>query len=326
MRVGAVIVTWNRADQLALTLDRTLAEPFDVVWVVDNASEDHTDQVLEAATSPRLRVIRLPQNIGGAGGFHAGVAAALAAADCPDWLALFDDDAWPEAGFIQALKAAKVDATVGVLSAAVRYPDGKICEMNRQGQNPFWHVGAFLSALRPGQKGRAGFKVTDHQLAPTSAPIAIDNASFVGFVLRTATARAVGLPDPDIFIYGDDVLYSLRLRRAGWRILLSPSLRFLHDCGTMGEGFVYRPLWKVYYHCRNGISIARMAAGPLIYPLALAYYVMIWWRRGHKCPAEQRPTYFRLMRLGIWDGLTGRTGRSDLAHDIAALAPPSRER
>ena len=35
-----------------------------------------------------------------------------------------------------------------------------------------------------------------------------------------------------------------------------PALRFTHDCGTMGDGFVYRPLWKIYYHCRNGVSIA----------------------------------------------------------------------
>ena len=73
----------------------------------------------------------------------------------------------------------------------------------------------------------------------------------------------------DHVLYGDDVLYSLRLRRAGLGMVFMPAVRPDHDCGTMGQGFIYRPLWKIYHHCRNGVSIARQAAGPIIFPAAL---------------------------------------------------------
>jgi hypothetical protein len=96
----------------------------------------------------------------------------------------------------------------------------------------------------------------------------------------------------------------------------APMIRFTHDCGTMGDGFVYRPLWKIYYHCRNGVSIARQAAGPLIFPLALVYYTVIWWRRGQACPKDLRPTYYRMMRMGLRDGLLRRRGRKDAVHAI----------
>ena len=120
-------------------------------------------------------------------------------------------------------------------------------------------------------------------------------------------------------IYGDDVLYSLRLRRAGFGMILMPSVRFAHDCGTMGQGFIYRPLWKIYYHCRNGVSIARQAAGPLIFPAALAYYTLIWWRRGRHYDADERRLYRQMMWAGLRDGLRGRRGRNDAMHQAAGM-------
>ncbi|NIY73773.1 glycosyltransferase [Marivivens donghaensis] len=319
MRVGAVIVTFNRAAKLVETLTHVVSEPFDRIWVIDNASTDKTAEVLAAQTDPRLVVISLPDNTGGAGGFHAGIEAALKDNDT-DWLALFDDDSWPEAGCVDKFRevASTLPADIGAVSTAVHYPNGKICEMNRQGYNPFWHLNVFIAALTKRSNGRGGFKIRNAELEPSALPREIDNASFVGFMLRTEAARRDGLPEAGLFIYGDDVLYSLHLRRRGWKILLHPALRFVHDCGTMGEGFVYRPLWKIYYHCRNGVAIARMAAGPIVFPIALAYYALLWWRRGRSCPEGIRPTYYHLMWEGLKDGLKGKRGRHDPAHQLAA--------
>jgi hypothetical protein len=100
-------------------------------------------------------------------------------------------------------------------------------------------------------------------------------------------------------------------------------IRFTHDCGTMGDGFVYRPIWKIFYHCRNGVSIARQAAGPLIFPLALAYYTVIWWRRGQHCNGTERQLYYKMMRMGLIDGLLRRRGRKAAVHDLAQGLVPA---
>ena len=118
------------------------------------------------------------------------------------------------------------------------------------------------------------------------------------------------------------MLYSLRLRRAGIGMVLMPQVRFEHDCGTMGQGFIYRPLWKIYYHCRNGVSIARQAAGPLIFPAALAYYTLVWWRRGRFYEAGEKRLYRRLMWTGLRDGLLRRRGRNDAVHAMAVAPAP----
>ncbi|MGR3439383.1 glycosyltransferase [Alterinioella nitratireducens] len=325
-RLAAVIVTYNRLGALKQTLSRVLEEEVDRVYVVDNASTDGTAEWLAARRDPRLQVLRLTENGGGAGGFAAGLAAAMEKNDPAEWCVLFDDDAWPEPGCLARFRetSAGIDAddtrpgALGAVAAAVFYPNGTICEMNRPNLNPFWHAGVLARTLLG---GRGRFKVTDADLAPRAPARPLDVASFVGFFVSRGALRGLELrPEAGLFLYGDDVLYSLRLRRAGLRIELWPGLRFTHDCGTMGDGFVYRPLWKIYYHCRNGVQIAREAAGPVVFPAALAYYTLVWWRRGRSCPAESRGEYYRMMRAGLRDGLRGRRGRKDELHG-AALAP-----
>ena len=315
MTLAAVVVTFRRLDQLKITLDRLLAEDVDHIVVVDNASGDETGPWLASQNDPRLAVVTLPDNLGGAGGFEAGMAHARDTFD-PDWVVLMDDDARPAPGALAAFRAETpgLDPDVGCVAAAVFYPDGTLCEMNRPSRNPFWHFRLFLRTLVQGS--RAGFHLSDDAFAPDAGLHDLDVASFVGYFVHRDVMAQAGLPEGGLFIYGDDVLYSLRLRRAGFKMVLMPAVRFEHDCGTMGQGFIYRPLWKIYYHCRNGVSIARQAAGPVIFPAALAYYTLIWWRRGRHYDTDERRLYRRMMWAGLRDGLLGRRGRNDHIHAL----------
>ncbi|MCB5200685.1 glycosyltransferase [Loktanella sp. TSTF-M6] len=322
MTLCAIVVTFNRLAELQITLPRLLAEDVDHIVVVDNASTDATPNWLPAQASDRVHVIRLDDNTGGAGGFEAGMAYARDQLD-PDWVVLMDDDARPAPGALAVFRRETPGLEsqfprLGCVAAAVFYPDGTLCEMNRPSRNPFWHAGLFAKTLFTGS--RAGFHVSDAAFAPDAPALPLDVASFVGYFVHRDAVAKIGLPEGGLFIYGDDVLYSLRLRRAGFTMALAPSVRFEHDCGTLGEGFVYRPLWKIYYHCRNGVSIARQAAGPIVFPAALAYYTLMWWRRGRHTQGVERRTYYKLMRMGLRDGLLRRRGRNDTAHALARAA------
>lgn len=310
------MVTYNRLALLQVSLPRLLAEVPGTVLLVDNASGDGTADWLATQDHPRLTILRLEQNLGGAGGFEAGMAE-LAEED-PDWILLLDDDAWPQKGALAifAELAPGLPPDTGAVAGAVFLADGSIAEMNRPGWNPFWYPGKIWATLVKGN--RAGFKVGDATYAPGAGLIEVDNASFVGYLVSRVGRLQAGLPEGGLFIYGDDVLYSLRLRRKGLKLIFAPQLRFTHDCGTLDAHLVYRPLWKNYYHCRNSVEIARQAAGPLIFPLALLWYLVLWLRRARHYSPDERRVYYRLMRRGIRDGLRRRRGRLDELHDIAA--------
>ncbi len=76
--VTAVVLSWNgREHTLAClrSLERVAYEPFSVL-VVDNGSTDGSADAV-AAEHPDVTLVRLPENLGFAGGMNAGIRAAL---------------------------------------------------------------------------------------------------------------------------------------------------------------------------------------------------------------------------------------------------------
>lgn len=330
MRLVAIVVTYNRLDQLQQTLTRLLESPaahLAQVVVVDNASDDGTGAWLATQDDPRLIHHRLETNGGGAGGFEAGLKRAMACCN-PDWVLLMDDDARPEPGALAHfcdMDRSGWDA----LAAAVYHPGGKICDINRPSLNPFWHPKRFVRTFWGAFTGQArdGFHLTADAYEGEGV-LEIDVGSFVGlFISREAVAQA-GYPDGALFIYGDDVLYSLRLRALGRRIGFVPALRFEHDFSTIsGTVQRFRPLWKAYYNHRNLMLVYRQAAGILFWP-ALLLILPKWWSKVRHYE-EERPAFRRLIRAAISDGLRRDLSRSHaevlalatVVEDVAVKAP-----
>lgn len=326
LRLVAVVVTYNRLAKLKETIARLLESPageLAAVVVVDNASTDGTGDWLEGLRDPRLDVQRSAENRGGAGGFESGMRRAMEH-HAPDWLVVMDDDGRPAPGGMAAFHALPshqepAQAWDGV-AAAVYFPQGGICEMNRPSRNPFWHGREFLRTLFGG--GRSGFHV---QPADYQGPgMQVDVTSFVGFFISAEAVQRIGYPDPDLFIYGDDGLYTLGLTKSGGRIGFEPSVRFEHDLSTFqpkaGEEAAQRgrfmPLWKVYYYHRNLLLLYRMAAGWLFWP-ALLVVLPKWISKVRLHPGDRR-AFMRLLIRAMSDGLRRR---SRVSHqDILALA------
>ncbi len=304
----AVVVTYNRLDQLKVTLARLLAaqsEGLDRIIVIDNASTDATSEWLAEQSDPALVVHRCATNGGGAGGFEVGMRLAVAQFD-PDWILVMDDDARPDAGAIAAFHAA--DRTqAAAWAAAVYHPDGRICDMNRPTLNPFWHkgmVGRTVTGMLRG-KGRDGFHLNTADYEATRYR-AVDSGSFVGLFVSRSAIDLVGYPDGSLFIYGDDVLYSLGIRQAGGQILFDPAIRFEHDFTTItGTDQRFRPLWKTYYHYRNLLMVYRLAAGRW-FGLVLPFMVLKWSIKVRFYKGE-RALYLGLVGRAVCHGLLART-------------------
>ncbi len=98
--VGIVIATRNRRDDLLATLDRHARQPGPPpVVVVDNASEDGTPSAVRRL-HPRVHVIALPENRGGAAR-TIGVRALRT-----PFVAFSDDDSWWAPGALDRIAAA----------------------------------------------------------------------------------------------------------------------------------------------------------------------------------------------------------------------------
>ena len=88
-KIAAIIVTYNRKELLAECLDAIGKQTYKpvVVYIIDNASSDGTDEWIRSNGYDRCkegieyRYVYLSQNIGGAGGFYTGLKTAYDAKD-----------------------------------------------------------------------------------------------------------------------------------------------------------------------------------------------------------------------------------------------------
>ncbi|MBD3925224.1 glycosyltransferase family 2 protein [Nocardioides cavernae] len=247
--VAVVVVTFNRADLLARLLDGLAAQTRrpDAVIVVDNASSDHTRQVLEARTDLPLHVTWSEENLGGAGGFHLGVRAAYDAGWDRVWL--IDDDVVPAAGCLEALMGVDEDCLIATredLSGALVEKAAVEFDL----RNPL--------AIKP---KRSTVDSTYPDRASMPELVEVHNVAFEGFMARRSVVEEVGFPDPSFFIFYDDAEYAVRARRAGHRIwavrdaVLVRQLDFnqQHDLSGWKGFYMYRNLFVV--HLRHGENV-----------------------------------------------------------------------
>jgi rhamnopyranosyl-N-acetylglucosaminyl-diphospho-decaprenol beta-1,3/1,4-galactofuranosyltransferase len=216
-RVAAVVVTYNRAELLleCLAALAVQSHPTAAVVLVDCASTDGTLERVEASGLGErlpLNVVALERNGGGAEGFHAGVAAALELDT--DWLWLMDDDceAPPDAlaGLLGSAPAAN-PATAAVLPE-LRSAEGAPLPLHRGHIRRRWF---FAPLVGLSAEERAG------------GDVEVSMGTFVGPLIRTAAARAAGLPERRAFIRLEDVEYLTRVRRSG-PLWLVPAVTIVH--------------------------------------------------------------------------------------------------
>jgi rhamnopyranosyl-N-acetylglucosaminyl-diphospho-decaprenol beta-1,3/1,4-galactofuranosyltransferase len=244
--VAVVVVTFNRASLLTRMLAglSALDRQPDAVIVVDNASTDHTATVLDGVTDLELEVIRPEENLGGAGGFHAGVEAAFEQGFDRIWL--MDDDVVPAPDCLDVLMAVDEDCLMAVREDT----SGRLVEkaaVTFDLRNPL--------RIKP---KTAMVETTYGARERMPELVEIQNIAFEGFLVRHRVVEAIGLPDPDFFIFYDDVDFALRARRAGFKIwavrdaVLVRQLDFdqQHDLSGWKGYYMYRNLFAV--HLRYG--------------------------------------------------------------------------
>ncbi len=254
-RVAAVIVTYNRLAKLPKTLETVLAQSYGCDWVVvvNNNSTDGTREYLEGLDNPKLEILHLDENLGGAGGFEHGMARGYNLG--ADYVWIMDDDCYPEAEALEILlrerdlSSQSLGYDVPFACSLVKFIDGSLCEMNNPITTWDWPR-AYLD-------GRKSLLITE--------------CTFVSVLVPRWAIEEHGLPLGEYFIWFDDKEYTKRLtRHYGPGIIALDSL-VVHDMGV-NAGVNYRMIdesnvWKFEKGARNQASYRLRNEGRIPYAL-----------------------------------------------------------
>lgn len=295
-RVYVIILNWNgREDTLACVRScREITYPGVRLLVVDNGSSDGSVAALRERF-PDVEVLALAENLGYAGGNNAGIRHALAQG--ADHVILLNNDTEVAPDFVGALvEAAEADPSVGMANSKMYFFEPK---------DELWFAGASFHPWL-GWGRHEGYGEVDR--GQHDAPVSLERACGCSLLVTRAALEKVGLLDEDYFAYCEDLDWSARARRAGFRIAFVPGSRIWHkvsrSTGGTGSGVSH------YYYTRNMLRCVD-ANWPVAAPLrplrwaavvatALAGVVAqrVPWRRGGA----------NVLR-GARDFLRGRFGR-----------------
>ena len=287
--VGVILVNWNgwRDTRECLESCARLAYPDFEVIVVDNGSTDDSVTRLRERF-PELRLIETGANLGFAGGNNAGLHAALALGAAYVWL--LNNDTVVDAASLSALvDVLRDDPSAGFATSKIYYQD-------RPGT--LWYAGGSLSRLWGWSQHRGSDERDEGQYEELTA---VDFATGCSLLARASAVTSIGPMDEDYFLYWEDIDWSARARRAGWRVVYVPGSRVWHKLGGSTPRERRHLQWR--YEGRNRLLFYRRQR-----PRALAWITLSALLNVAYLVARGRPRDGLSLVQGVVDAVRGRAG------------------
>ncbi|WKN44637.1 glycosyltransferase family 2 protein [Tunicatimonas pelagia] len=230
------IVNYNTRDLLesclATIFSQTKGVSFQII-VVDNASRDDSVAMLNEHF-PQVNVIQNEKNVG----FPSAVNQAMIIADSRYFL-LFNSDAKPlNNAFEVMINYMDQHPKAGICGPQLYYPDGAPQKSHYRFRFPrgraTWEVIPRINKLKALLQGNTDYEYHFNRkpaIVPNE-PQVIQWPRGVCFMIRSKCIEDVGLMDPNIFIYADEVDYAWRARKRGWERHLVPDAKVSHEEGA----------------------------------------------------------------------------------------------
>lgn len=295
-KIAVVVVTYNRLSLLKsclLAISSQSRQP-DRLFVVDNCSNDGTTEALPSlleATGLAFELIRLSENLGGAGGFCKGLGVAIDQGFDSVWM--MDDDALPNRDALERLVFRAVEPLT--LYGSIAYCGDKTSwSIDVHDKETGTQCVSELSEIKPIQE--------------------VSFIPFLGIFVSRDIVNKIGLPDPNYFICSDDVEYSMRASVNNIRIVMCGESLIEHP---RSEEYIV-PLgvkllrcrrltpWKRYYETRNRIMIAKKYYGLRAYWQTLpASFLRLF---AALLNESNKLMQLKAFYAGLSDGLFGRMG------------------
>jgi GT2 family glycosyltransferase len=291
-----VVLNWNGRDDTlnCLASARKIGRADVHVVCVDNGS---TDGSVEAIRDfyPEVDLIEAGSNLGYAGGNNLGLRRALERG--ATWAVLINNDSVVSSDVIEGFERAlsrRPDA--GVLAGKVYFADRP---------STIWFAGQRVETLL-GYSGRPrGYGRSD---SPRFQKVGeTDRAVGALMAISHDAIERVGLLDEDLFAYVEDVDFSLRARRAGFKIVFAPEARAWHRVSgsTGGEAASTHTL---YYGARNSVIVFERERPLGVAGTWLRRSVIGWSFAVYALSRADRRAALHAVVDGLRDAFSGRLG------------------
>lgn len=232
MDLSIIIISYNTKDLLRDCLQSIKESNFGKykheIIVVDNASSDNSVEMIKKEF-PRTVVLENKDNLGFAKANNQGIREAHGR-----YIVFLNPDTKVTKKAIKTvLDYMEDNECVAVASPKVELANGELDEGAHRGFPTPWNAFCHFSGLGkvfPKSKLFSGYTMGWQLDNPK--PHEVDSVVGAFYMVRREAGEQVGWWDEDYFWYGDELDFSYRLKKAGWKIVYIPTVGILHYKGA----------------------------------------------------------------------------------------------
>ena len=241
--VSIVTVNYNQSAATCDMLESLYASgyPNMEVWVVDNASPSDTPEMIQKKF-PQVFFIQSGRNLGFAGGNNVAIRQAKG-----DYLYLINNDTVVPHGHIEQLVSVVAsDTSIGVVCPKIKFhatPD--IIQF------------AGYTEMTPYSFRNKCLGYGEHDVGQYDRICDSASAHGAAMMLKREVVEKTGLMNEHYFLYYEELDWSARIKKAGYRIVYVPDTYILHkESLSTGKS----SLLQTYYLNRNRVLFTRCTA------------------------------------------------------------------
>ncbi|HLB11432.1 MAG TPA: glycosyltransferase family 2 protein [Dehalococcoidia bacterium] len=276
--LSVVIVSYNVADLLRGCLRSVYASRGveHEVWVVDNCSSDGS-AALVAREFPQAQLLVSDCN----GGYAYANNLALRRAR-GDYLLLLNPDTVVQPDALAEMVAfMESRPDVGMVGPKLVRDDGSLdlaCRRSFPSPAVSFYRMAGLSRRFPRSRRFGRYNLT--YLDPDQEA-EVDSVVGAFMMVRRQAVEQVGLLDESFFLYGEDLDWAMRVKKAGWKVVYNPRVVVLHRKASSSTGDIrrataefYRSMlifYKKHYAAQNLAPLNWLILGAIYLRGSLAY-------------------------------------------------------
>ena len=233
-RLGLVTLNYNNAaESLRFLKSVSSLDEINAIQVVDNASTDGSDRVIEEyckeLNDVRIAFDRSPTNDGYGSGNNFGVNKLLERGDFDYILISNPDTYFDDAAVRKVLTFLESNRDYAAAAPLMTNPQGEFCQSCWKLPNHAILLKNIARLFIPAFDDPCDYGI---DYASLIEPVDVEVLPGSFFLIRTDVFERVGGFDEDTFLYGEENLLFSKIRNAGFKCAIIPGCVYIHAHGT----------------------------------------------------------------------------------------------
>ena len=220
--VFTIIISYNKVVPVIEAVQSVLASHKDLkIILIDNSDDPDVFENLKETfqNSSKIILLKNKKNIGFSKAVNQGIKIAID--NMADYILLLNDDAYLDKECINHLiNALENDKNAMLAGPTIFY---------HKFMNRVWHTGGFFNKILGNIKIPFKNKVINYEYLKKFNPQEVDFLTGCVLMIKKEAVEKVGFFDEDLFFYGEDLDYSIRVKKKGYKLLWVPYAFAWHD-------------------------------------------------------------------------------------------------